>query len=215
MAPDPDMALHLARLLDLAGVATFAATGALAAARRRHDIVTFIFFAAATGLGGGSLRDLLMGIPVFWMHDQSYLTVCAITAVAVWFLGAGPLGNMKALLWLDALGLAAYAVLGTDKALGAGFSGAIAVAMGILTSAFGGIVRDVLAGEPSVLLRREIYISAAFAGASIFAVLKGLAGLEAGISGAIAFTVAFAVRGLALIYGWSLPAFHHDLPQNR
>ena len=99
-------------LLDYAGVAVFAATGALAAARRGQTIVTFAFFAAVTGVGGGTLRDLLLGAPVFWVHDPRYVAVCIAVAGLVWALGARR-WNVPVLLWLDALGLAAYAVIGT------------------------------------------------------------------------------------------------------
>ncbi len=91
--------------LDYAAVAVFAMSGALAAARKRHDIITFGFFAAITGVGGGTLRDLLIGAPVFWVQRPGYVIVCLVAAVLVWFLG-GRGWRFRALLWLDALGLA-------------------------------------------------------------------------------------------------------------
>src|SRR5690348_7795024 len=97
--------------LDYAAVAVFGATGALAAARRKHDIVTFGFFAAVTGVGGGTLRDLLIGAPVFWVHRPTYLAVTLAAAVAIWVFGWGRRGE-RILNWLDALGMAAYAVVG-------------------------------------------------------------------------------------------------------
>src|SRR3954470_18513335 len=90
--------------LDYAAVAVFAATGALAAARRKHDIITFAFFAAITGVGGGTLRDLLIGAPVFWVHRPGYVVVCIVAALIVWSLGRHG-WRFRALLWLDALGL--------------------------------------------------------------------------------------------------------------
>jgi len=102
--------------LDYAAVAVFAATGALAAARRRQDIITFGFFAAITGVGGGTLRDLLIGAPVFWVHRPGYIVICGLVAVGVWVIG-GRGWRFRALMWLDALGLAGYAVVGTAKAL--------------------------------------------------------------------------------------------------
>ncbi len=92
--------------LDFAGVAVFAATGALAAAREKHDLVTFAFFGAITGVGGGTLRDLLIGAPVFWVQDWRYIAVCLAGALAVWLVGAGE-WRFRALLWLDAIGLGA------------------------------------------------------------------------------------------------------------
>ena len=95
-------------LLDFAGMAVFAATGALAGARLRQDLVTIIFFAAVTGVGGGTLRDLLIGAPVFWVQDWRYIAVATAAAIAVWFVG-GKGWRLNALYWLDAVGLAAYA----------------------------------------------------------------------------------------------------------
>ena len=102
-------------LLDYAAVLVFAATGALAAARNGYDLVTFVFFAAVTGIGGGTLRDLLIGAPVFWVRDGGYVLVCVAAAVAVWVVGPRP-RLFGALLWLDALGLAGYGVVGAAKA---------------------------------------------------------------------------------------------------
>ena len=192
-------------VLDYAAVAVFGATGALAAARRKHDIVTFGFFAAVTGVGGGTLRDLLIGAPVFWVQRPGYILVCLAAAGAVWMFG-GRGWRFRALLWLDALGMAAYAVFGAAKALSAGAPPISAVVMGVLTAAFGGIIRDVLAEEPSILLSREIYITAALLGAAVFVTLTVLrvAFWPAGLVGVAA---AFGLRAAALTLGWSMPAF--------
>ncbi|MCC7267254.1 MAG: trimeric intracellular cation channel family protein [Caulobacteraceae bacterium] len=196
--------------LDYAAVAVFAASGALAAARRKHDIVTFGFFAAVTGVGGGTLRDLLIGAPVFWVEQPAYLIVCLVAAGAVWAFGFGAY-RLKTLLWMDALGMAAYAVFGAAKALSLGVHPVSAVVMGVLTATFGGIVRDVLAEEPSVLLRREIYITAAILGAVVFVALVGLT-LSFWWAALIAFTTAFGLRALAMLKRWSLPGFPGRAP---
>jgi uncharacterized membrane protein YeiH len=192
-------------LLDYAGVAVFAVSGALAAARRKYDIVTFAFFATVTGVSGGSLRDLLIGAPVFWVRDPGYVAVCIVAAGAVWAVGVKT-WRMPAILWLDAFGLSAYAVLGAGKAASYGVSPLVAVVMGVLSATFGGIVRDVLAGESSVLFRKEIYVTAAVAGAALFVVLRlvGISDPWAGVFGALA---AFWLRGGALCFGWTLPRF--------
>jgi uncharacterized membrane protein YeiH len=191
--------------LDYAGVAVFALTGALAAARDKHDIITFWFFAVVTGIGGGTLRDLLVGAPVFWIGDPVYLGIGAAAALAVWFL-APHLERARTLLWLDAVGLAAYAVIGAGKALSLGVDPFVSVAMGVLTACFGGVLRDVLAGQPSILLKREISISAAFlaAGGFVSLYLAGAAPIAAGAIGALA---GFGARAGAIHYGWALPAF--------
>lgn len=191
--------------LDYAAVAVFGATGALAAARQKHDMITFGFFAAVTGVGGGTLRDLLIGAPVFWVQRPDYIVACLVAALAVWVFGSGQ-ARMKVLLWLDALGLAAYCVVGAAKAGALGVPPFSCVVMGVLTACFGGVLRDVLAHEPSILLKREIYVTCALLGAGTFVVLEllGVPGLWAGLAG---FGAAFTIRAGAILKGWSMPGF--------
>jgi uncharacterized membrane protein YeiH len=191
--------------LDYVGVALFAASGALAAARRRHDVITFIVFAVITGLGGGTLRDVLIGAPVFWVHAGVYLWVCLGAAVAVWVLGERPWRH-AALNWFDAAGLAAFAVIGAAKALSYGAAPGVAVAMGVITATFGGILRDVFAAEPSVLLRREVYLTAALLAASVHVVLRQ-SGLDAPVAAAAGFAGGFGLRAGAILWRWTLPGF--------
>ncbi len=191
--------------LDFAGVAVFAATGALAAAREKHDLVTFAFFAAITGVGGGTLRDLLIGAPVFWVADWRYIAVCLGGALAVWIVGAGE-WRFRALLWLDAIGLGAYGVLGAAKAEAFGVPPLICIVMGALTACFGGIVRDILAGQPSILLRREITISAALVAATTYVLLRAFE-IGSWPAAVVAALLGFGLRAGALAWGWSLPGF--------
>lgn len=192
-------------VLDYVGVLVFAATGALAAAREKHDLVTLAFFAAVTGVGGGTLRDVLLDAPVFWVQDWKYIAACVAAAVAVWIIGK-PDWRFRALLWLDAVGLAAYGVFGAAKAWALGAPPLICIVMGALTACFGGIVRDLLAGQPSILLRREITISAALLAATVFVALKAL-GLSNLAAALVAAPIGFALRAGSLVWGWSLPAF--------
>ncbi|ACG76544.1 conserved predicted membrane protein [Phenylobacterium zucineum HLK1] len=191
--------------LDYAAVAVFGATGALAAARRKHDIITFGFFAAVTGVGGGTLRDLLIDAPVFWVLKPSFLVACLAAALAVWVFGGGR-GRGRLLLWLDALGMAGYSVVGALKAASLGVPPLAAIVMGVLTATFGGVLRDVLAQEPSVLLRRELYVTPALAGASTFAGLYALDVLPMAAAGA-GFAVALSLRAGAILFGWKMPGF--------
>jgi uncharacterized membrane protein YeiH len=190
---------------DYAGVTVFALTGALAAARDRHDIITFWFFAVVTGIGGGTLRDLLIGAPVFWIGDATYLGIGLGAPLAVWFL-TPYLERAKMLIWLDAVGLAAYAVIGAAKALSMGVDPFISVAMGVLTACFGGVIRDVLAGQPNAVVKREITISAALLAAGGFVALT-FAGVPPLWAGAIGALAGFGLRAGAIHYGWALPAF--------
>lgn len=191
--------------LDVFGIAVFAVSGALLAAEKQQTLVTFIFFAVVTGVGGGTLRDLLIGAPVFWVHANATLLICIGAAVLVWVAGRRWLAG-DALLWFDALGLAAYATFGAAKALSLGVAPVPAFGMGVLTACAGGILRDLLAGEPSILMRPELYVTAAALSAGLFVglVLLGLAVWPAAIVAALA---GFTLRGLAIARGLSLPSF--------
>ena len=192
--------------LDLAGIFVFAASGALLAAAKRQTLVTFIFFAVITGVGGGTVRDLLIGAPVFWISENAVLLICIAAALIVWLLPRRLLQG-RLLDWLDAAGLAAYASFGAAKGLAFGVAPIPAIGMGVLTACLGGIVRDVLAGEPSTLMRPELYVTAAALSAALTVLLIG-AGLPGAVAGPIAFIAGFALRGAAIVRGWSLPAYH-------
>jgi uncharacterized membrane protein YeiH len=192
-------------VLDFFGIGVFAISGALVAAERRLDFVTFVFFAAVTGVGGGTLRDLLIGAPVFWIRANGTLVICIGAALAVWLVHSRRLKN-KALVWFDAAGLAAYATYGSAKAIGYGVAPVPAFAMGVLTACFGGIVRDVLAGEPSVLFQRELYVTAAALAAGLFVGLN-LMNVSTWFAAGVAAAAGFALRGAAIAFGWTLPAY--------
>jgi uncharacterized membrane protein YeiH len=192
-------------VLDLAGTAVFALTGALLAARLRQTFVTMAFFALVTGVGGGSVRDLLIGAPVFWVRDPWVAPVCLGTALLAWFTPQ-KWWEGKLLDWADALGLAAYAVLGTAKALAYGIAPVPAVLMGVITGCVGGVIRDVLAGRPSIIMRPEIYVTAAAlasglcAGGAALALPRELVWSAAALAG-------FALRGYAIATGLALPGY--------
>lgn len=192
-------------LLDYFGIAVFAVSGALLAAEKRQTLVTFIFFAVATGIGGGTLRDLLIGAPVFWVHTNTTLLICIVAALLVWLSSRRWFAG-RALLWFDAAGLASFATYGAAKALGLGVAPVPAFAMGVLTACAGGIIRDVLAGEPSILMRPELYVTAAALAAALLVGLT-LLGFPVPLSAGVAACAGFALRGLAIARGWSLPQY--------
>jgi len=191
--------------LDLAGLAVFAASGALAAAKRGQTIVTLAFFALVTGTGGGTVRDLLIGAPVFWVHDSRAAAVCLIVAFAVW-VSPARWWKGAALDWFDAIGLAAYAVFGAAKALSYDIPPVPAALMGVITACVGGIIRDVLAGEPSILMRPELYVTAGALAATSYVVLT-LAGLPVFAAAGIAGVAGFLLRAAAIRYRLALPAY--------
>ena len=191
--------------LDLFGIAVFAASGALAAAYRGQTLVTFAFFALITGVGGGTVRDLLIGAPVFWVQDWRFAATCMVTAGLVWVTPKN-FWKPRALDWFDAVGIAIYAVFGAWKSLTLGVPLLPAMMMGVITACVGGIIRDVLAGEPSILLKPEIYVTAAALASGLFGLLLwfGLPVLPAAIISAAA---GFALRAMAILKGWAIPAY--------
>jgi uncharacterized membrane protein YeiH len=191
--------------LDLAGIAVFALSGALLAARLRLTFVTLAFLALVTGVGGGSVRDLLIGAPVFWVRDPWVAPVCLGAALLVWFTPTR-WWEGRLLEWADAAGLAAYAVLGTVKALSYGVPPVAAALMGVVTGCVGGIIRDVLAGQPSILMRPELYVTAV-ALSSALAVAGTLAGLPGPQVWAVAGLAGFALRGAAIHWSLAIPAY--------
>lgn len=192
--------------LDYAGVALFAATGALAASRNQLDVIGFMFLAAVTGIGGGTARDLILDVPVFWVVQPAYILICAATAVLVYFTAHLLESRYRLLLWLDAIALAAYGVLGAYKGFLVTESPTVAVVMGMITGTLGGIIRDVVSQEPSVLMRQEIYVAAAMTGAVVFVACVGL-GAPLLLSAGVGFVAALIVRGCALYFRWKLPAY--------
>ena len=192
-------------ILDYLGIAVFAASGALVAAQKRLTFVTFIFFAVATGTGGGTMRDLLVGAPVFWVYQNWTLLICVAAALAIWFTGPR-VWPERALVWFDAVGLAAYATYGAAKGLSYGAALLPAFGLGVLTACLGGIIRDLLADEPSILLRPELYVTAAALSAGLLVGLAAL-GVPLVLASLVAVIAGFALRGLAIARGWSLPSY--------
>ena len=192
--------------LSLVGAFVFAASGALAAARLQQTLVTFAFFALITGVGGGTMRDLLIGAPVFWIHDARPALIC-LTAALLVYLTPERWWSARALDWLDAIGLAAFAVFGTAKAMSLGIHPFVAVLMGVISACVGGIIRDLLAGVPSILLRREIYVTAGALAAALYALLIYFA-VPAPVASVIAALAGFALRALAIVRGLGLPVYN-------
>jgi len=194
----------LLTLLDIASLSVFAASGALAAARKRMDFVGASFFALITATGGGTLRDILIGAPIFWMQDATTVILCIVVAIAVWAI---PLRHWpdRALSWFDGAGLAAFSVYGAGKALAFGIPSIPAVAAGVITACVGGIIRDITGGVPSVLLQRELYVTASILAASAFVVLTTFA-VPAPVAAGMGFSSGLALRGAAIKWQIALPS---------
>ena len=211
-SPIADPAIILTPLLDgldIIGVAVFALTGALMAAKERQTFVTLAFFALITGVGGGTVRDLLIGAPVFWMTDPWVAAICLSVALAVW-LTPTRWWDGKMLDYADAIGLTAYAVLGTAKALSYGIPPVPAMLMGVVTGTVGGIIRDVIAGRPSILMRPELYVTAAALSSSLCVIGTLLDGPRMLVWTGAALA-GLCLRSAAIRFNLSLPAYNERL----
>lgn len=195
--------------LDLGGTAVFALSGALLAARLNQTFVTCAFFALLTGVGGGSVRDALLGVPAFWLRDFWVAPVILVMALIAWFTPR-KWWEGSWLEWADALGLALFSTLGVAKALAFDVAPLAAIILGVVTGCVGGIVRDVIAGVPSILMRPELYVTAAALASSLCGVMI-LAGMQQGWAMAIAALAGFTLRGAAMFWKIELPAYAREV----
>jgi uncharacterized membrane protein YeiH len=213
-AIDPANLFRLVHFFDVLAAVVFAVSGALVASRKSLDVMAFMWFAVITGVGGGTVRDLILNVPVFWVQNPVYVSACLVTAVVMHFVAPLVESRYRTLLWFDAFGLALVTIAGTVKASDVGAPPLVAIAMGAVTGIVGGILRDTLGHVPSVLLAQEIYVSASVLGACTYVGLDGL-GVDRFAAMIAGFLVVFAVRGLAIKYGWSLPVFRESTKRER
>jgi uncharacterized membrane protein YeiH len=211
---DPEDLFRLVHFFDILAAVVFAVSGALVASRKRMDVMGFIWLAVITGVGGGTVRDVILNVPVFWVQNPAYLSACLVAAVVMHFVAPLVESRYRTLLWFDAFGLALVTVAGTVKASDMGAPPLVAVAMGAVTGIVGGIIRDTLGHVPSVLLGHEIYVTASVLGACVYVGLSGLGvgSVTAMIAG---FLMTFVVRSLAITFGWSLPVFRETTKRER
>ncbi|HEX6926660.1 MAG TPA: trimeric intracellular cation channel family protein [Longimicrobiaceae bacterium] len=200
--------MTLLYLLNLFGVAVFAVSGALAAGRKRLDLMGVLVIAVVTAIGGGTLRDLLLDRhPIFWFREMENLVVIVLAALLTPVYVRFRRAPERALLIADALGLAVFTISGTQLAWTAGLPGAIAVMMGVITGVAGGMMRDVLTTEIPLILRREhLYATAAIVGGSLFLLLD-IAGVPGSLSTLLGILTVFLVRLGSILWSIHLPAF--------
>jgi uncharacterized membrane protein YeiH len=199
--------MELIRMIDLFGVAVFAVSGALVAGRRQMDLFGVVVLAIVTGIGGGTLRDLLLGsTPVYWIHDPVYILVGAGAALATVALRRVVPLRRNVLLVADAIGLAFFCVLGAVKALQAGAGPMIPMLMGVMTGVVGGVIRDLLAGEVPLVLRHDLYATVAVVGAGLFELLVAV-GVPVTAAVWAGMAVALGLRLGAIRWHWGLPVF--------
>ena len=185
----------------------FALSGALEAGRRRLDVFGAVVIALATAVGGGTLRDVILRHgPVFWVADPTYVIVVTLSALLTFFLSPRVQFPRRLLLVADAGGLAVFSVMGVQKALAAGVSPVVALMMGVITGVAGGILRDMLCNEIPLVLRREIYATAALSGGILFLLLRSL-GMPEGMNTTVSVCAVFAIRLIAVRLDLALPRF--------
>lgn len=196
-------------LCDLFGVAVFAITGALVAGRKSMDLFGVIVVAIITALGGGTLRDLILGNhPVAWIKDDTYILIACIAAVGtVLWVKMFHLIHETTLLVADAFGLAVFTVIGTDIALQHNVPISTALIMGVMTGVAGGVMRDIISNEIPLIFHKEIYATACLAGSAIFILLHYFGPLYYWINTIIAMLVVLAIRLAAIRWHLSLPHF--------
>jgi uncharacterized membrane protein YeiH len=194
-------------ILDLLGAAIFAITGAITAGRKRMDVFGIIVVGTVTALGGGTTRDLILGVkPVFWVSDPTYVIVSMSAGLGTFIYAHYARPPSKTLLFADAFGLAIFTVIGCQRAAKVEDSILIVVVMGIMTGVTGGMIRDVLCGEIPLILRREIYATASLTGGLMFVILRH-AGLHDWLVIMLSVMTALAVRLVSLHWHLSLPIF--------
>ena len=198
--------IAIALALDYIGVLVFGISGALKAGQRDMDVFGMFVLALITGVGGGTIRDVLLGeSPMFWLKDMNYLALCVLATVGVLVLAPRIVQWEKGLLLFDAIGLGVFTVIGTTKGAQAGLPIAACIGLGCVTGIGGGVLRDVLALTRPIVLHREIYALASLGGAALwlaldyYGVLPPVSLLVAGLSVVI-------IRLLAVRYKWGLPS---------
>lgn len=192
-------------ILDLVGTAVFAVTGALAAGRKKMDIFGVVVLGCVTALGGGTLRDMILGAyPIFWISNTGYLWIATIAAIGTFMTARYWRLPTTLLIYGDAVGLAVFTVIGFQKGLQATHEFSIGIVMGVTTGVVGGIIRDLLSGEIPLILRREIYASASLSGGLLLAFLSPL-GLPSPFIIFVAASIILILRLAALHWNLALP----------
>ena len=205
-----DFAASTLQVLEIIGTVAFGASGLIAAARKKLDMVGVVLLVLVTAFGGGTLRDLLLNRhPFFWMQNEIWIWILAAAAILIQFLVKARNVELsaKAVDWPDAIGLGVFAASGTQIALAAGHTPLIAAIMGVITAAFGGLIRDVLIAEiPGLVNDHQLYASLAFVGGLFIWLLQYL-GVDAMLATLIGALTVIVARIVAMRLGWKLPAW--------
>lgn len=183
--------------IELIGTALFAITGVLVVTRRGLDVFGALVLGLLTAVGGGTIRDLIIRVPIFWITDFNYVWAALAGALAAFWIGSAFRSTYRALLYLDALGAALFAIAGANKVLLQNIHPPVAIIMGVLTAIGGGLLRDVLAGRPTLLMSREIYATPVLIGCTVFVTLRQFVPQFAD-AGLVGLAVIVAIRAIAI-----------------
>jgi len=190
--------------IGLIGIAVFAISGALAAMRQEMDAFGLAVVAVVTAIGGGSTRDIILDVPVFWVEDPTALYIAIGAAALTPFWGRYLESRMTVLLWADACGLALFAITGTEKALSLGANPAVAITMGVMTATAGGVIRDILCNEVPLVLKTELYALPAIVGGGIYIFMQML-DIDNKICIGVSALIILVIRLVAIRFSLSLP----------
>lgn len=197
-------------IIEVLGTIAFAISGIRLAAAKRFDWFGAYVVGLVTAIGGGTMRDVLLDIPVFWMLSGRYLAVTGLSLAAVIIFRQALVRGMRTLFIFDAIGLALFVVVGIQKTLAAGYPMWVAIVMGIITGSFGGIIRDILINEEPLFFRKDIYATACLAGGVAYWLIS-LTGSPIWIAQSACAVVIIGLRVLAVHYNWSLPILKVEL----
>lgn len=197
-------------IIEIAGTIAFAISGIRLAASKNFDWFGAYVVGLVTAIGGGTIRDVLLDIPVFWMQSPMYLSVTFVALTTVIIFKRFLVGGMRTLFIFDAIGLALFVVVGIEKSIAANYPMWVAIAMGIITGSFGGVIRDILINVEPLFFRKDIYATACLAGGVIYWLVSTITGASAILAQSACGITVLALRVAAVHFGWSLPILQVD-----
>lgn len=199
--------MSLFLIIDILGTIAFAVSGSLIAMKKKLDLFGILIIAFVTAVGGGTLRDVLIDVPITWMRDLTFVYVIVITTVVAVVLRKKLNYIRRSLFLFDTIGIALYTIVGVEKGIAASFPPLMCIALGTMSACFGGVIRDILCNEIPVIFRKEIYATACIIGGlSYFILLK--TPLSSDIIIVISGSIVIAIRLLAVTFKWSLPSIY-------
>ena len=197
-------------IIEMLGTIAFAISGIRLAAAKSFDWFGAYVVGFVTAIGGGTVRDLLLGLPVFWMQSWIYLAVTFLSLLTVIIFRKALVKGMRTLFLFDAIGLALFVVVGIEKSFAAGYPAWVATVMGIITGSFGGVTRDILINDEPLFFRKDIYATACLAGGFVYCLAELIPGVRPAVAQIACAITVVGLRIAAVHYHWSLPLLKVD-----